>query len=250
MEFKIYPMPTETVCTPYVLDGEEQFSRLFHSNGTLKKITLSYSNLKNMTDNAQSPFEMFIGRRLPNREELLHLVHEEKEINPEFLEYVKNTIVVPTYSISENEILIKTIIRQLIHSIQAKKLYSVFIRTYGIERNGIFGFPDLNTLISLTHDNFRDINLGMKAKRVVNGINELNNANGSSIYEIHGIGPWSKAIIHMEKQRDYSLYPFWDKSGKKIDDLCGIDLIMVRNENRSIVGDLYIYGASFLESRV
>ena len=62
-------------------------------------------------------------------------------------------------------------------------------------------------------------------------------------------GAWSQAVIAVELRKDYQEYPFWDKSGEAMQRRFGIDLSIIAGKDRALAADLYVYGASLMESQ-
>lgn len=246
MQFRIFPIPTIDMCTPFIFTPHNSFSRYYYDNeNNLKKLKIrldvssSRINIKGCNEHE------ILGLRKPIRENIIDYINRCDAIDQNFKKFILKTNVIPTYPLSKEEALIKTIIRQIISSQQAKKLFSDFIKKFGVNKNGIFGFPTKQKLIKISVEELKKIGLGLKAERINKGIHLLNNKNFN---EINGIGPWSIEVLDAEINKDYMYYPFWDKSGEKILKICGIDLVRIKRRDIELAGDLYIYGASFLET--
>lgn len=245
MEFRLFPHPSTDVCTPYVYDKKRNcYSRYAYSGSSMILISIVPQNKGYDVLSEGWDIERIIGRRKPNRDMIIDYCSRIKG-NKNFVNFVKNTCVTPTFPLSLEEAFVKTVIRQLISAKQAKRLFSNFVEKFGYKKRVIYCFPNQKYFKNATIKDLNKIGLGFKATRILHGIKMLKS---KDITAIDGIGPWSKEILEVETKRDYSLYPFWDKSGIKIKEYCGIDLLKLSEKNSELAGDIYIYSASYLES--
>lgn len=245
MDYKLYPNPVHDICTPFVYDKKQKRYLRYFLNPDPQLIVIQNSgrNINIVGCNQRQ----IVWERIPQRKLLIDYIESYRIPNNDFIDYVKNTYVVPTFPLSEEEAFIKTVIRQIINATQAKKLFSNFVRKFGYEKNGIYGFPSSEMTAKISLSDLRQLGLGFKAKRILTGLRMIRE--GKKIIELTGIGEWSKCILKVELNKDYSLYPFWDKSGVKINKICGIDLKKVAQDNETVAGGIYLYTASYLEEK-
>ncbi len=253
MEFKLYPQPVDDLCTPFVyLSQEKSYFRYYYTDTiSLNLISISLVNETNLPHVQVSGInrEMVIGKRQSNRRKIKDYFHCCQSMNHNFLNYFDTTFVIPSFTLSDEEALIKTIIRQVITAKQAKRMFSNFIKEFGEQKEGLYSFPSFAKLEKITVDDLKTFGLAFKATRICSGINRLLTEKKKEITSMNGIGPWSKAILQVEKNKDFSFYPFGDKSGEKIKKEFGIDLIQIAENDKELAGDLYIYAVSYLESK-
>jgi len=241
MEFKVYPYPAYEQCTPFIFNRN---SNSFQRNVVHRR---RYSILSVGLDNGKVKIEgglkrEIVGYRLPNRKNLIdYLVKLDSK--SDLLEYINNTYVLPTFSLSREEAFIKVTIRQLISAKHAKRLISDFIKEFGTKKNNLFTFPTISRLNRLTLSELKNLGLGFKSERILNGIKEFH-----KVDQIKGIGSWSKQILLLENKKNYSYYPFEDMSGERIRKMFNIDLYELSKTNRILAGDIYLYSVSFLEN--
>jgi nucleoside 2-deoxyribosyltransferase len=108
-------------------------------------------------------------------------------------------------------------------------------------------------LKGLSLEDLKSIRLGYKAATILKIIRQISHddlimPHNFLSKQIKGLGPWSQDILRMEFEKDYAFYPFYDLSGKKIFEQCGVDLNRVAGYDRGFAGDIYVYAASFLEN--
>lgn len=250
MEFRLFPNPSKGVCTPYQLIGDTHYiyARYFIADSTNKLITISINEHCNKIEVHGNDFEEILGDKSPDREIILDILGKDKYVNKNLLSYIKNTCVVPTFPLTFVEAIIKTFIRQIISAKQAKRLFSDFVKEFGYEDQGIFNFPSIEQIKDVQLSDFEYLGLGLKAKRIFNAIREIGEIKDLAVKKIKGVGPWSEEIMNVEISKNYSFYPFWDKSGEKILNKCGINLLEIAKRNKEIAGSIYVYSASYLES--
>lgn len=252
MEFKIYPNPEGDCCTPFAyIPEKKRYYRYYYSDDlSLNLISIFLSNNTNFPQVRVSGIkkEILIGKRLQNRKKINDFIICSKFIKKDFLNYFYGTFVIPTFALSIDEALVKTIIRQIITAKQAKKMFSIFTKHFGFHNDGTYSFPNLLELGKITAGDLKKLGFGIKAERICLGISLLRSKHGEEITTMSGIGPWSKEILQVEKNKDFSFYPFWDKSGDRIKEKLAIDLREIAERDRNLAGDLYIYAASYLES--
>lgn len=249
MEFRLYPHPTDGICTPFVYIREQNaYSRYFFVGSSINLISITYKVNSSYITIVGGDEKTIIGERRPNREMILEYLLHCESVSENFLDYIKNTCVIPTFPLSKEEAFVKTIIRQIINAKQAKKMYSNFVKEFGYNKGKLYSFPSLEQLERVSICDFKKFGLGFKAERMWLGIKMFKTIGEDKFTQMNGIGPWSKNILEVEIHKDYSFYPFWDKSGDKIKKNCGIDLIKIARKSRKIAGDLYLYAASYLES--
>jgi hypothetical protein len=245
MEYRLYPNPINDICTPFVYDkSHKKYLRYFLNPNP--QLVVVQNNGVGINVTGCTP-EQIIGREIPQRELFINYIKAHCICTDDFMDYLKNTYIVPTFPLSEEEAFVKTVIRQIISAAQARKLFSNFVRIFGYEKNGIYGFPNSAMTIKVSLKDLEQLGLGFRAKRILSGLKMIRD--GGEITELRGIGPWSKCILEVELNRNYSLYPFWDKSGKRIKEVCGIDLKSIAQDNGAIAGSIYLYAASYLETK-
>lgn len=249
MEFRLYPHPTDDICTPYVYTrGQNVYSRYFFVSSSMNLISIINKVDSSYITVVGGDEKIIIGKRKPNREMISDYLLHHNSVSDELLGYIKNTCVIPTFTLSKEEAFVKTIIRQIINAKQAKRMFSNFVKKFGYKKDGIYSFPNLEQLEKLSIYDFKKFGLGLKAERMWQGIKTLRTDGKDKFIQMNGIGPWSKNILEVEMHKDYSFYPFWDKSGAKIKKFCGIDLVKIARKSKKLAGDLYIYAVSYMES--
>ncbi len=248
MNFRLYPHPTDSICTPFVYVRERNaYSRYFFVGSSLNLISITNKVDSSYIFIVGGDEKTIIGERRPNREMILDYLLHCESVSKSFLDYVKNTFVIPSFPLSKEEAFVKTIIRQIINAKQAKKMFSNFVKEFGYKKDGLYSFPNLEQLERVSIYDFRKFGLGFKAERMWSGIRILKTMDKRELTQINGIGSWSKNILEVEAHKNYSLYPFGDKSGEKIKNICGIDLIKIARKSNKFAGDLYVYAASYME---
>ncbi|MCP4344357.1 MAG: hypothetical protein GY795_02390 [Desulfobacterales bacterium] len=248
MQFKLFPNPSNGLCTPFLFDSELNgyFRLIYNKSGFIKTSVKVIDNTAMLFDYNDKKNNILYSYSLPNREKIIDFLEKQKEVN--LLKYIKENFVVPTFPLSKLESFIKTTIRQIVTAGQAKKQFSKFVFSFGEKKDGLYCFPTIEFLKRKTIDEYKSIGLGLKAKRIWNGVNEIAKNDNITLLDLPGIGPWSKRILEVDAKMDYSLYPFDDKSGDKIKETIGIDLFRISKTNSRFSGDLYIYAASYLEA--
>ena len=245
MDYKLFPNPVSDMCTPFVYAMDKKKYQRYYLNPNPQLIELEFGDTGIMI--AGCNYKNIIGENIPHRKLLLAYVERYCRCNCDFRDYIKNTHVVPTFTLSKEESFVKTVIRQIISATQAKKLFSSFIKIFGYEKDGIYGFPNSETIAQISYNDLKYLGLGFRARRVLAGLKMIRDGRDTS--ELNGIGPWSKSILKVEANKDYAMYPFWDKSGQKINRFCNMNLQAVAKHNTAIAGGLYLYAASYLESQ-
>jgi 3-methyladenine DNA glycosylase/8-oxoguanine DNA glycosylase len=144
------------------------------------------------------------------------------------------------------EAFVKTVIRQIVAAKTAKRVFSDFIERYGYHRAGAYDFPSPAGLRSLRASDLRLLGLGFRADRIVNGFGCAIAGETEWWRQVPGIGPWSQQVLTVETKKDYSFYPFGDRSGLRIKAVCGIALEDISRTDSELAGDLYVYGSAFL----
>ena len=249
MEFRLYPNPTNNVCTPFVYVKEYNAYLRFFNDGSSENLISIINNTNPLCMKVNGYDEkVILGEKIPNREMILEYLQHYDNINNNFLFFVKNTYVVPTFTLSKEEAFIKTVIRQIINAKYAKIIFSNFVKKFGYKKHGIYGFPTFEQLRRISINNLKKFGLGFKADRIWEGIRLIRKLKNNEFIKISGIGLWSKEILDVEIHKNYSFYPFWDKSGEKIKKVCGINLIEIAKKRKSFSGDIFLYAASYLES--
>ena len=242
MEFNLYPRPTLELVTPFVFDSNtKEFCRLFKHKNEIKKITVKSKNEKFYINGIKK--EKLFGKRIPDRKKLLNYL--KKRSSKEFLNYIENNLILPSFSLSPEEALVRTIIKQLISAKQARRLISIFIQTFGYYKDNLYFFPNIDDIKEIKISELQKLGFGFKAERIINGINQFNTDKNFS--NIKGIGKWSKEILNVELNKDFCYYPFWDISSNKINKLLGFNPLTIALRNRELAGDLHLYSLSFFE---
>jgi hypothetical protein len=191
---------------------------------------------------------------MPDREHLTKWLRQQTGINEDFRDYVREMLVVPTFSMCAAEALTKVFMRQIVTARQARRMFSDFVEGFGYRKGDVVGFPPPERVQRLGSTDFRDIGLGFRAERLVKSLGRLKGFQVSNLTDlleadVPGIGPWSRAILAVESARDYSHYPFEDKSGTAIRSLTGANVAAVAHDDLQLAADVYVYGASYVESR-
>jgi 3-methyladenine DNA glycosylase/8-oxoguanine DNA glycosylase len=237
------------VCTPFVPDRTGRaYSRFVHTAKGWKRVVVEAKGNRPHVRGNESAVHATLGRRTPNRRAVLSYLAVNSETSDAFSAFVRRCVVVPTFSSSVHEALVKVIIRQLISAVQAKNLYSSFVQTYGYEREGVFGFPTPGSVAELPAAQLRGLRFGFKSERIIAAVQVLLDEGDDAVWSVSGVGPWSREVLQVEVHRDYAYYPFWDLSGQRIAEVCGIDVAAVAATDKQLAGDLYVYGAAYLES--
>lgn len=247
MAVRLFPEPAHG-CTPFVLkDGVYQ--RYLHVDG--KWHLLRLDSRRSHPRFATQDLEWH--QRMPNREMVAAWLRRQVGISRDFRHYVDTTVVVPTFSMCAAEALTRVFMRQIVTARQARRMFSDFVQGYGYLRDGVIGFPAPERFRRLSPDDFRGVGLGFRSERLVQAAASLRSFEMPSLgglldEGIPGIGPWSRAVLAVEAARDYSRYPFEDKSGAAINALTGADVLALATVDRRLAADLYVYGASYVES--
>lgn len=237
------------MCTPFVPDRTGRaYSRFVHTAKGWKRVVVEAKGNRPHVRGNESAVHATLGRRTPNRRAVLNYLAGNSEASDAFSAFVRRCVVVPTFSSSVHEALVKVIIRQLISAVQAKNLYSSFVQAYGYEREGVFGFPAPGSVAELPAVQLRGLRFGFKSERIIAAVQVLLDEGDDAVWSISGVGPWSREVLQVEVHRDYAYYPFWDLSGQRIAEVCGIDVAAVAATDKQLAGDLYVYGAAYLES--
>jgi hypothetical protein len=249
MEFRLFPHPKNGDCTPFVAARNGSFARYCNAeNGHRKLVPISFvSDCSTVEIVGDEDFRV-TGFRRPDRRKVLSYL--ERNSSGGLRQYVDSTYVLPTYAPTAEEAFIKTVIRQVIRADHARALFSKFVNRHGYVMNGVHGFPTLPTLAEVPAAAYRDGRLGFKAGRLHAGLECLAMQGPGALASVRGLGAWSQSVIAVELGKDYQEYPFWDKSGEAIQQRFGIDLSVVARRDRVLAADLYIYGASLIESQI
>lgn len=246
MEFRLFPNPTPGVCTPYVATAQgRRFARLAYEGRRRIVVEVAF-NRDDVRVNGCPP-ERVIGSRRPHRRRLISWLSEQADVGSDFRAFVKSTIVVPTYAWTPEEAFVRTVIRQVIRASQAKRLYASFIQRFGIHDGLRYGFGPSQMLAYVSLSRLEELGLGFKARRIVSGLQAMNDGGLASLRTVTGIGDWSRQVLTVESKRDYCHYPIDDRSGQRIERECGISLSAARAESTELAADVYVYGASFVE---
>jgi hypothetical protein len=249
MQLKLFPNPSNDLCTPFVFTSERDcFVRLYDSGSSHKHVVIQRRKKSGTVEVDGLPSSSVIGNRLPDRDRIQELIRLGRGIRHEFVEYVRTVVVVPTFSLCPAECFVRAVIRQLISAKQASRLFSDFVKYFGIQHRGSFGFPSASRLCRVQRNTYAKLGLGMKTERIQEGIKQILETPTVDPCALPGVGPWSRQILTVEKHKSYRFYPFWDKSGEKIHRVCGINLSRIAERQPDLAADLYIYAASFLES--
>lgn len=248
MPIRLFPSPTEDCCTPYVQCADTKtFLRLANMGKGVGAVRL---DMCDETAAAVSPLNNshpVAKYRLPNRQSVIQYLRKQDEVCKPLLCYANEFQIIPAFSLSKEEAIIKAVVRQVIRASQAKKLISNFIKELGESDGPLFGFPALSMLARVSTHEYQKLGLGMKAERISSIVTKLL-INSKLIYrDLHGIGPWTEAVLQVDLSHDYRHYPFEDKSGSKISDLFGIHLDSVSRKHKLLAADLYVYAASYME---
>lgn len=247
MEVRLFPQPSEDYCTPF-LPERRGYRRYACHDGDWRLVTVDKwaKEPKISVDGGQ------LHQRMPDRDRLLEWICLAQGVREPFAQYASSHVVVPTFSMSLAEALTRVVMRQIVTVRQARKAFAQFTMRFGYRLNGAYGFPDLDTLRELSIGDYHEFGLGFRAQRLHHAIHSLDphSAPHQSIDlgRFPGIGPWSKAVLDTELNRDYAYYPFSDKSGEAILMHTGIDVAGVATRAPSLAADLYVYAASFVEA--
>lgn len=235
MEFRLFPEPSENLVTPYRRRGSV-YHRFDCSDHHPQLVTVSRDNC-GASD-----------VRAPDRERLLEWLGQNR--HTALLEFARKNIVVPTFSCTESEALTRVFCRQIVTVLQARRLFHSFVVRYGYEADGYFGFPNDSTLSALQPEDFRELGLGFRGERLHRALSAHLDGESHSGDGYPGVGPWSRAVLDVDLQKDYAYYPFSDKSGEAVAARLGIDLSVVSLTSRELAGDLYVYAVSMLNAGV
>ena len=249
--FKLFPQPDEEICTPFIYQKDDRiYTRLLDEQKT-GWVSIAKNGKNILVSGVEK--ENLIGKRLISRERILDHLSLNSETNKNFLTYVRENTVIPTFSLSLHEALVKVLVKQLISAKQAKKIFSTFIKNFGYSTSKGYAFPSIRALKELSLEDLKPIRLGYKAARILEMIRQISRDDMKMPQnflsrKIKGLGPWSQSILKMEFEKDYAFYPFDDLSGKKIFEECGVDINHIAEYDREFAGDIYVYAASFLEN--
>jgi hypothetical protein len=248
MAVRLFPEPT-TWCTPFVLKSGS-YQRYVNVDGRWNLIRLDSQSKSPSFDSGHLDWH----QRMPDRERLTEWLGQQTGLSEDFLGYVDELLVVPTFSMCAAEALTRVFMRQIVTARQARRMFASFVESFGYRKEDVVGFPSPERVQRLGPEAFREIGLGFRAERLVNALGSLQSYEVSSLdglleASVPGIGPWSRAILDVELARDYSRYPFEDKSGVAIRSLTGVDVAAAARLDLQLAADLYVYGASFVESK-
>ncbi|MCU0289238.1 MAG: nucleoside 2-deoxyribosyltransferase [Acidobacteria bacterium] len=251
--FKLFPQPDDEICTPFIYQKDDGiYTRLMEEKSDTQWISIAKNGKNFLVSGVEK--EKLIGQRSISRERILDFISLNPSTNGNFLNYVRENTVIPTFTLSLHEALIKVLIKQLIGAKQAKKIFSAFIKNFGYNSNKGYAFPSIKVLKGLSLEDLKSMKLGYKAPRILEIIRQISQDDILKPQDflskkIKGLGPWSQDILRMEFAKDYAFYPFYDLSGEKIFDECGVDLNHISKYDRGFAGDIYVYAASFLENK-
>lgn len=244
MLLKLFPQPTDEYITPFSYSVKTGEYLRYCDDGTRVSVSLRNHEV-DMRCEGDISARVF-GIRSPNRAAVLKYC-KNSAANKSFIAYIESVYVVPTYSSSVEERFVRAVTRQIVSARQAKKTISRLIKKYGYCRGGVYAFPARDRMQKVTSDELKAMGLGFRADRIVLGLKALSSIQDVSS-DLQGVGPWTNAIMAVDKCRDYKHYPFWDKSGQKIIRIIGIDVDAVSTKDKALAADLYVYAASFLEN--
>lgn len=236
MELRLFPQPTDECITPFV-ESEAGVYRCLDETGKLTEISCRDETLCLPAMGAQ---------RVPDRERLLEWAEQNGPVA--FGQFVAATTVVPTFSGSATEALVRVVMRQIVTRLQARRTYAKFIRLHGQEANGVYGFPGEDRIRLVTQKDFEDLGMGFRAERLIEAIALRPREPDVWTGALPGIGPWSQAVLECDAKRDYSHYPMWDKSGEVAGRLLGVSMEECRARNAGLAADLYVYALSWAET--
>ena len=247
MAVRLFPEPAGW-CTPFVLKNGS-YQRYLHVDGRWNLIKLDSQSKSPSFDSGHLDWH----QRMPDRQRLTRWLGQQIGLNENFSTYVHEQIVVPTFSMCAAEALTRVFMRQIVTARQARRVFARFVESFGYEKEGVVGFPSPDDVQRLGADDFRELGLGFRAERLVNALGFLRSCEVASLEgllcaDVPGLGPWSRAILNVETARDYSCYPFEDKSGVAIRSFTGVDVAAAARFDPQLAADLYVYGASFVES--
>jgi hypothetical protein len=249
MRLRLFPAPRQDECTPFTLpQNGEGFARLLHTTRGIQpaEIEIKKSRIASLVNPITG--KVYISYRIPDRNLLKRYLRFSCKRDSSLVRFVENVFVIPTFSAGPEEALVKAILRQIVRAGHAKRLISDLIRRFGPARKGLYGFPSLSALRSAKRSDYAGLGLGMKTDRIVDCINRDPEIWQHEPESLHGVGPWTSAILRMDLNADYSFYPFDDKSGERIKEKCQIDLTTLAKSDPSLAGDVYVYAASYLET--
>jgi len=248
MHIRLYPSPSIGIFTPFSFDKRiNRYACLWTENEKTVPVSLIINKSKAFLVTCDQSNRTLLQYRIPNRSRVCDCIAGALPEASHFKDFVESHKVVPTFSAFPAEAVIRAMIRQIIRADQAKFLLAKFINSFGPKEEPLRGFPSLQMLSRLTIDDYANIGLGLKAKRVYYGVQKLNRSFKAGFMDISGIGPWSRAIIKVDLERDFSNYPFTDKSGKKIKSELQIDIEKLAKQDACLAGDLYVYAMSYFE---
>lgn len=246
MECRLFPTPTADMCTPYVATEPGcRFERLVWHEGRTSIVGISCKGLQATTEGYEPA--RIVGDRTPDRETLVTWINGQEHVSGDFRRFIARTLVVPTYAWSPEEAFVRTVIRQVVRASQAKRLYSLFIKRFGVHDGVRYGLGACSELAQASPRELEKIGLGFKARRISTGLQVISTGALRSWSQVRGIGQWSERVLAVETLRDYCHYPFEDLSGQRIEITCGVSLKRARAHSIQLAADLYVYGASFLE---
>jgi len=236
MGLRLFPEPTAELITPY-LRGDDGAYRCLDENGATVRVGLCDDEIVTA---GQGP------QRLPNRERVLEWAARPKA-PAAFMEFVAATHVVPTFSRSGTEALVRVVMRQIVTRTQARSTIARFIRQHGVTDGGLFGFPCDATIRSLGADDFTELGLGFRSARLVEAIAESGSDQMLLRGRLPGVGPWSRAVLESDLRKDFSYYPMSDKSGECAGEALGVELEDLRRRDPELAADLYVYALAWIE---
>lgn len=251
MHYKLFPCPTDSICTPFVFNNNS-FKALHYLDNRLDTVRIKADYYNNDVQILSSDNRVVQHYSLPDRSNAIRFIKKHRACD-ELCLFMRFNTVIPTFSFTISEAIIRAIIRQIIRASHAKYLISNFIKCYGFNHLSFYGFPSVEKLTILSISEYRHLGLGMKSKYIYDLIKVISNSPFENVTNIlgniSGIGPWSRAIITMDLSKTYSLYPFDDKSGQVIDKVFKLDLQSISRYDLKLAADLYLYAASYLENK-
>ena len=236
MELRLFPEPTGAHITPYSL-GSDGMYRCLDEQRSIHCVGLCEGSLV-MTDSG--------AQRLPDRDRLLEWAVQDAALDG-FGRFVSGALVVPTFSRSILEALVRVVMRQIVTRQQARSTIAHFIREYGVSEMELFGFPADATIRSLVPGDFARLGLGFRSARLVDAIAAACDEGALLGGRLRGVGPWSRAVLESDIRKDFSHYPMCDKSGQVAGRALGIDLEDLRIRDPLLAADLYVYALSWIE---
>ncbi len=248
MVFRLFPHPKNGDCTPFVATASDSFARYCNADDRSRTlVSIAFLQGEDTVEVVGDDDLWVTGSRRPDRRRLVSYLGSKSCGG--LREYIDCTYVVPTYAPTPEEAFVKTVIRQVIRADSARSLFSEFVKRHGYSVNGVYGFPTLSALTRVSAAAYRAERLGFKAGRLHDGLAHLAMQGSDALASVRGLGAWSQAVIAVELRKDYQEYPFWDKSGEAMQRRFGIDLSIIAGKDRALAADLYVYGASLMESQ-